>query len=209
MRALLEVHARRGRGFGTAGGVRRLRRLRARDGCRNAMKPRFRPFALAGLIVLLDRATKWWIESGVSEYDAYTVLPGLFQIVHTRNRGIAFGLFNDGAAEGTSVVLIVLSLAILGFIGSMLWHYSAQTGSEHWTLRYGLGAILGGALGNIYDRIVFGSVTDFLDFFRGAHHFPVFNLADSAITCGAGLLLLNLLLAPGRPGGGRKARAAK
>jgi signal peptidase II len=170
------------------------------------MNPRYRPFLMAGAIVLLDRVTKWWIENRVSEYDAFTVIPRFFQIVHTRNRGIAFGLFNDGAAEGTSVVLIVLSLAILGFVGSMLWHYSAQLGREHWTLRYGLGAILGGAVGNIHDRIVFGSVTDFLDFFWGAQHFPAFNVADSAITCGAGLLLLNLLAAPKE--GRRKAGAA-
>jgi len=156
------------------------------------VSPRYRPYALSAAIFVLDRLTKWWIESHVSFYDVYKVIPGFFQIVHTQNRGIAFGIFNDGASESSSLILIVFSVVILGFISALLWHYARSIENEHWTLRYGLALVLGGAVGNVFDRIARGAVTDFLDFYWGHWHFPSFNVADSAITIGAGLLLLNL-----------------
>jgi signal peptidase II len=156
------------------------------------MNVRARPFALAGLVLVLDRITKLVIERRVSALDTFTVIPDIFDIVHTRNRGIAFGLFNDSSSEMGSFVLIGFSLLILGFIGTLLWQYSRGFAHEHWTLRYGLGLVLGGALGNLLDRVLHGSVTDFLDFHWGVHHFPVFNLADSAISVGAAMLLLDL-----------------
>lgn len=152
---------------------------------------RWRPFAMAALIVLADRASKFYIESEVQPWDRFTVVPGLFQIVHTRNTGIAFGMLQGENGE-SSTLLVVFSLLVMAFIGVLLWNASRDIAREHWTLRYGLGSVMGGAVGNLYDRIVFGSVTDFLDFFWGPHHFPVFNIADSAITVGAGLLILNL-----------------
>ena len=162
------------------------------------MNPRLKPFIASGAVFALDRVTKLVIEKYVSQYDTYRVIPGLFQIVHTRNKGIAFGIFNDGASESTSVVLILSSLAILGFIAAILWQSARLVEKEHWTMRLGLALILGGALGNVWDRILRGSVTDFLDFYWRDAHFPVFNVADSAITVGAGLLLLNLWI--GKPG---------
>lgn len=156
------------------------------------MTARWRPFLLAGLILALDRLTKSVIESKVSLYDTYEVIPNLFQIVHTKNRGIAFGIFNDSSSEMSSFLLIGFSLLILGFIGTLLWQYSRGFEREHWSLRYGLAMVLGGALGNLYDRLAHGSVTDFLNVHWGVHHFPVFNVADSAITVGAGFLLLDL-----------------
>ena len=164
------------------------------------MSPRAKPFAAAGAVFALDRLTKLVIERYVSQYDTYSVIPGLFQIVHTRNKGIAFGIFNDGASESTSVILILFSLAILAFIAAILWQSARMVEKEHWSMRLGLALILGGALGNVWDRILRGSVTDFLDFYWRDAHFPVFNMADSAITVGAGLLLLNLCLAkPAHP----------
>lgn len=156
------------------------------------LTPRQFLFLMVGVVFALDRGTKFLIEREVSQYDTYTVIPGFFQIVHTRNKGIAFGIFNDGAAESTSVILIVFSLLILGFIASLLWQSAGMIEKEHWSMRVGLALILAGALGNVYDRIVHGSVTDFLDFYWRRTHFPVFNVADSAITIGASLLLLNL-----------------
>jgi len=150
------------------------------------------PFLIAAAVFALDRVSKLVIGHYVSLYDTYAVIPGLFQIVQTRNKGIAFGIFNNGAAESASVVLILFSLAILGFIGSLLWQSVRLAEKEHWTMRLGLALILGGAFGNVYERIVHGFVTDFLDFYWHAAHFPVFNAADSAITIGAGLLLINL-----------------
>lgn len=155
------------------------------------MAVRWRPFVLAALIVLVDRVTKYLIETRVDFWEEIPVIPGLFQIVHTRNTGIAFGMFQGEGGE-SSVLLVIFSLVVMGFIGTLLWNASKDVAREHWTLRYGLGLVLGGAVGNLYDRIFLGSVTDFFDFFYGRHHFPVFNVADSAITVGAGLLILNL-----------------
>ncbi len=150
---------------------------------------RWWPFAVMAAVALLDRASKHLIETRVEAWDVYRVIPGLFQIVHTRNDGIAFGLFSE---TGSNKLLIAFSLAVLGLVGWMLWTACRTPAAEHWTMRAALGLVLGGAVGNLYDRVVFGSVTDFLDFYLGRSHFPVFNVADSAITVGAALLLINL-----------------
>jgi signal peptidase II len=152
---------------------------------------RFWPFLLSLAIVALDRASKHWIETSFRAWDVISVIPGLFQIVHTRNTGIAFGMLGGNGKAG-QWLLIGFSLAVMALVVSLLWTASKPQSREHWTLRAALGSVLGGAAGNLYDRVTFGSVTDFLDFYYGPHHFPVFNLADSAITCGAGLLILHL-----------------
>lgn len=143
-------------------------------------------------VVVLDRASKHWIETAVSDWQTIPVIPGLFQIVHTRNTGIAFGLFAGESGEDSSPLLLGLTCTVMLFIAWLLWNASRPNSAAHWTLKSALALVLGGAIGNFYDRVVFGSVTDFLDFYWGRHHFPVFNVADSAITVGACLLLLNL-----------------
>lgn len=159
---------------------------------------RFWPVFAALAVVAADRASKLLIETRFQAWDTLTVIPGLFQIVHARNTGIAFGVFSEGGAGGRNWLLVAFSLAVMGLVGHLLWSAMKPGSNEHWTMRAALGLVLGGALGNLYDRVVFGSVTDFLDFYWGGAHFPVFNLADSAITLGAGLLLLNLWLLRGR-----------
>jgi len=154
---------------------------------------RWRPFYLAAAVFAIDRITKAWIEARVESWEQINVIPGLFQIVHTRNTGIAFGIFQSEDGEA-STLLAVFSVLVMGFIASLLWGAVRPGSGEHWTMRYGLGCVLGGAAGNLHDRLRWGSVTDFLDFFYGPHHFPVFNAADSAITVGAGLLLLNIIV---------------
>ncbi len=154
---------------------------------------RFLPFVLAFVIALGDRLTKALVESRVQPWEMVPVIPGLLQIVFIRNTGIAFGFLQSSDGE-TNWMLTVFSLGVLGFISMMLWQSMRPGALEHWTLRYGLGCVLGGAAGNLYDRIVFRGVTDFLDFHWGRAHFPAFNVADAAITTGAGLLLLNLWL---------------
>lgn len=149
------------------------------------------PFALSALIFALDRATKWLIETRVQDWETLRVIPGLFQIVHARNTGVAFSLFAEQGAGSGRILLVVFSLAVMALVAKLLWD-ACRKGREHWTMAAALALVLGGAAGNLYDRAVFGSVTDFLDFYWRSHHFPVFNLADSAITVGAGLLLLNL-----------------
>ena len=156
------------------------------------MHPRIWPFATALGIFALDRCTKWLIETRVAFWEIYPVIPGFFQIVHTKNPGIAFGLFSDTDNPAAGSLLIVFSLLVLGFISTLLWQHTRHIAGEHWTLRLGLAFVLGGAIGNLYDRVIHGSVTDFLDFHYKGLHFPVFNAADSAITVGAVLLLINL-----------------
>ena len=158
---------------------------------------RLAPFFLAAAVALGDRVTKAMVESSVQPWEMIPVIPGLFQIVFLRNTGIAFGFLQSSDGE-TNWLLTLFSLGVLGFIGTMLWQSSRPGHREHWTLRYGLGCVLGGAAGNLYDRIVFRGVTDFLDFYWGSAHFPAFNVADASITAGAGLLLLNLWLSRGR-----------
>ena len=117
------------------------------------------------------------------------MIPGFFDIVHSQNRGVAFGLFNDSTSEWRTLLLILLSVGVVVLLTAMLWQ-SAR--NDRLTL-YGLGLVLGGALGNVFDRVVWGRVTDFLEFYIGHLHWPTFNIADSAIVVGSGLLLLDLL----------------
>jgi signal peptidase II len=156
------------------------------------MKSRLWWLAIAVLVFVIDRATKRLIQSRVSFWDSYTVIPNFFSIVHTENRGAAFGMFAESASEWRSFVLIGLSLAVIGLIISILWRPMRGGMGDSAVLRAGLALVLGGALGNVYDRIVQGTVTDFLEFYFGAYIFPAFNAADSAITVGAVLLLIDM-----------------
>ncbi len=142
------------------------------------------PFVGAGVIVALDRVTKVLIEQKVALWDTIPVIPGILNIVYTRNRGAAFGLLNDAPELLRKVLLIGVSLVILAYIVRMLWTQSES--------RVALTLVLGGAVGNLYDRIAYGSVTDFIQVFLGSYEWPSFNVADSAICIGAGLLALEI-----------------
>ena len=153
------------------------------------MRHRLVPFLIAAAVVLLDRITKAAIKSHIGAYDTITVIPGLFNIVHTENPGIAFGMLSNATGAWRSVLLIGFSAAVLVAISVMLLRPGGQRDS---VLRTALAFILGGAFGNLYDRIVNGTVTDFVEVHAGQHYFPAFNVADSAITVGACLLLLDM-----------------
>jgi signal peptidase II len=156
------------------------------------MSRRWWPYAISAAVVIIDRASKRLIETSVGELEIIPVIPGFFQIVHARNTGIAFSML---AQEGrTSVLLIAFTVAVLALIVWLLWNSTKPSSREHWSFRLALGLILGGAAGNLYDRLALGSVTDFLDFYWRSWHFPAFNVADSAITTGAALLLIDLWL---------------
>lgn len=156
------------------------------------MLSRWMTFGLALLIFVLDRLTKVYIETHVSAMDTFAVIPGFFNIVHTQNRGAAFGMFAESGGPLRTLLLVVVSIAVLGFVGVSLWS-PARTGFiPSRLLSAGLSLVLGGALGNVYDRVLRGSVTDFLQFFFGSYEFPSFNVADSAITVGAALLAIDL-----------------
>jgi signal peptidase II len=155
------------------------------------------PYGVAAGVVALDRATKWLIETRVAEWESYPVIPGFFQIVHARNTGIAFSMLAQSGK--TSMLLIAFTVAVLALILWLTWNATRPTSKEHWTMRLALGLVLGGAIGNLYDRAVLGSVTDFLDVYWGAWHFPAFNVADSGISVGAALLILDMWLHHRRP----------
>lgn len=146
-------------------------------------------YSIAAAIFALDRLTKWMIETHVSVLDTLVVIPGFFSIVHARNPGVAFSLFASSPSPWRTFFLVVVALAALVLVGGML-RRAAQLDRK---TAVGLSLILGGALGNVFDRIRAGEVTDFLDFYVGALHWPAFNVADSAIVVGCGLLLLEML----------------
>jgi signal peptidase II len=153
------------------------------------MSPRLLPFAIAAVVFALDRITKEMIKTHFSLADMTTVIPGLLNIVHTENPGIAFGLLANASGAWRDIVLIGFSVVVLIAISAILLRSSNL---QDWLLRTALAFVLGGALGNLYDRIVNGTVTDFIEVHAGPHYFPAFNVADSAITVGACLLLMDM-----------------
>lgn len=147
---------------------------------------------IAATIFVLDRVTKVWIERNVSVWDTLHVIPGFFDIVHAKNRGAAFGIFSEGESQLRTFLLIGISLGVLIFVAVLLLRPSrAGFGGTRLTFA-GLSLVLGGALGNVYDRIVHGMVTDFIELYIGEYSFAAFNIADSAITVGAAMLLLDM-----------------
>jgi signal peptidase II len=150
---------------------------------------RLKAYGLALAVTLLDRLTKWLVETRVGFFDTYKVIPGFFDIVHSQNRGVAFGLFNDSTSEWRTTLLIVFSAAAVLAVAAMLWRPQKLDRASLW----GFSLILGGAAGNVYDRILFGRVTDFLEVYLGEYHWPTFNVADSAIVIGSALLLIDLV----------------
>jgi signal peptidase II len=150
---------------------------------------RLKSFLLAVGFFELDRLSKWFVERHVSFSDDYRIVPGLFDIVHSENRGVAFGVFNDSESPWRTLVLIALSIAAVIGVSAMLWRAKRPDRLLCWAFAL----ILGGAAGNLYDRIVSGRVTDFLLFYLGQHQWPSFNVADSAIVIGCGLLMVEQL----------------
>lgn len=151
------------------------------------------PLVISAVVVFADRLSKILIQRTMNPYDSVLVLPGWLRIVHTENPGAAFGVLAEGNPFLRSAVLIGVAAAVLAFVALALWSPGSSFTAP--LTRFGLSLILGGAIGNLYDRIIHGAVTDFIEVYHGAWSFPAFNVADSAITVGAALLLLDLLLA--------------
>jgi signal peptidase II len=137
-------------------------------------------FVVAFLVVISDQITKLLARNFIGPFESIRIFPFL-QLVSVRNEGAAFGLFKSFGNGG----FIVVSLAAIVFVIYLLLKVKED--------RAGLSLILGGAAGNVIDRIFFGNVTDFIDVFVGRLHWPAFNIADSALTVGLGLMLLNAL----------------
>jgi len=161
------------------------------------LNARFKAYGLSAAVFALDRLTKSIVEARLSAFDVHPVIPGFFDIVHSQNRGVAFGILNDSTSSWRTLVLIVFSSAALLLVAGMLWRAARL---DRWTLT-GLALVLGGAAGNLFDRILWGRVTDFLEFYIGDMHWPAFDVADSCIVIGSGLLLLELLRPKRQPAG--------
>jgi len=149
-------------------------------------------FGISAAVWILDRVTKYWIEQNVGAWDVHVVIPGVFNIVHTRNRGAAFGFLNQGEGMWRTLVLVGVSLAVMVFVAIQLWRLPRNVWPGGSAAPVALALVLGGAAGNLFDRTMRGSVTDFLQVFIGPYEWPSFNVADSAISIGAGLLILSL-----------------
>jgi signal peptidase II len=156
---------------------------------RQAMRKYF--FLIAAIVLLLDRLAKWAVASNIPLHDSVTVIPGLFHLTHVQNTGAAFGLFAESAAQWKVGALVSFSVIALVIVSALLW----KNGHALSTTTIGLSLILGGATGNLWDRMMTGHVLDFLDFYVGSYHWPAFNVADSAIVIGAALLVSEIVFA--------------
>jgi signal peptidase II len=151
---------------------------------------RWKAYGAAALVFGLDRATKRLVEGRVSFTDEFRVIPGLFSIIHSENRGVAFGILHDSGGEWRTALLVLASLAAVVVVSFILWRPERLDRASFW----GLALVLGGAAGNLMDRAISGRVTDFLLFYLGSYQWPAFNVADSSIVAGSALLILDLLL---------------
>lgn len=147
---------------------------------------------IAAMIVGLDQLTKWWIVAIVMKPPRAIEITPFFNLVMGWNRGISFGLFNNDSPLN-SWVLPLVTLVIVCFLA--LW----LVRTRHVLIGTALGLIIGGALGNFVDRVRYGAVADFLDVHAFGYHWPAFNIADAAITVGAGVLIWDSLFTRAEP----------
>jgi len=152
-------------------------------------------FWLSLLTLVADRATKLAIEAYTPTGFHRIIVPGLITLVHTHNPGIAFGLFADIRSKWLAALLIASSACVIALFSWLL--ATGRAGGRQGPA--GLALILGGAAGNLIDRLTRGSVIDFFEVGLGRYHWPAFNVADSAITIGAALVVLELLFIRQRP----------
>jgi signal peptidase II len=143
------------------------------------------------LVLLLDRLAKWVVATNIPLHDSIVVIPGFFHLTHVQNTGAAFGLFADSSAQWKVGALVSFSVVALVVVSALLWKNSHSLS----VTTIGLSLILGGATGNLWDRMVSGHVVDFLDLYVGSYHWPAFNVADSAIVIGAILLVSEIVFA--------------
>ena len=144
---------------------------------------------IAAVIMVLDQVTKAVVRQRFELHDSIPVIPGLFDLTRVHNTGAAFGMLNSADFPFKSVLLVLVATAALAGVAM----YAAMLPPAQWLARIGLAFILGGAAGNLIDRVTLGYVVDFFDFYWRGWHFWAFNVADAAITVGVGLMILDLL----------------
>jgi signal peptidase II len=154
-------------------------------------------------LLVLDRATKFVIERYTTTSFHRPLLSDFVVLVHNQNQGIAFGLFSGASSGWLAPVLLAGSIAVMALLAWFL--LSGRADGK--LAQCGIALILGGAAGNVLDRILHGSVTDFIEVGLGSYRWPAFNVADSAITVGAALVIIEMLLvAPRQSESGKKQR---
>ncbi len=141
---------------------------------------------LAPLVLLLDQASKVYIDRTFFRHETVVAIENFFHLTYVRNQGAAFGILADSSIR----LPFFIGISLLAVVG-ILWYYS-RLHTQQTLLRYALVLVLSGAVGNLIDRIRLGEVIDFIDVHWYEHHWPAFNIADSAITVGVGLLLIDL-----------------
>ncbi len=146
-------------------------------------------FAVGGMIILLDQVTKLLILHFLPLFSAREIIPGFFNLVHVRNTGAAFSILAGASSVWRQGLFVGLTIVVVGIL---LFAYGKLRPDDRWT-RTAYALITGGALGNLVDRLRLGEVVDFLDCYVGAYHWPAFNLADSAISVGALMLVISVL----------------
>ena len=149
---------------------------------------------LAAAVVVADQMTKLLVDRLMTLHESREIVSGLLSLTYVRNRGAAFGLLSDADLPYQPALFAVVSLLALGAI----LYYSFKLPAESRLPQTALALIMGGAVGNLINRAWHGYVIDFVDAYWGAHHWPAFNVADSCISVGVALLVLDVLLAPSR-----------
>jgi signal peptidase II len=144
-------------------------------------------------IVVADQITKFCVDRWMPLHHSIPIIDGFFNLTYIRNTGAAFGIFSGSGATFRLPFLIIFSLVAVGFVVSML----RRLPDDKTGLISALSFIIGGALGNLIDRIAYGEVIDFLDVYWGPYHWPAFNVADSFITIGVLIVVFYLLRAKG------------
>jgi len=148
------------------------------------------PYGLLVVAVLiLDRWTKLLIQKRFELNESISVIDGFFNITYVRNTGVAFGIFSSISSPAKSVLLSIFTACAAVVVVT----YSVRSPARNWLLQIALSLILGGALGNLYDRLVYKYVVDFIELYAGSYHWPSFNVADSAISIGVALLALEII----------------
>ena len=141
------------------------------------------------LVVAIDQLTKAAIRATLPLHESVTVVPGFIDFTHVRNSGAAFGILNGVDFPFKTMLIAVIATSALVGVGM----YAASLAHHQFVARLGLALIIGGAAGNLIDRVIAGSVVDFVDVYWRTYHFWAFNVADSAISIGVAVMILDML----------------
>ena len=147
---------------------------------------------ISGVVIALDQVAKALVDSMMDLHESHSILDGLARLTYVQNRGAAFGILSDADLPYQSILFSAISIVALAAIAVYAWKLPATSRLP----QVSLALIMGGAAGNLLDRARLGYVIDFVDVYWGRHHWPAFNVADSAITIGVALLVLDILKNP-------------